>query len=349
MKLRIKGFIVLLICAFSFLNATERSIGILTREDFKGEISFAYRIQSACKNIHWEADVIDIQNPGEFAKKHYDFVINLVPGNYKHPNCKNYLAIFHPKHHYFNKKRFLKAHYRSYDGYLLTYIPGADGKSKRDFANTDKFPYMQWYPTVQKQEYRIIDPAYLFHICSTWGNRYVDAKFKHLFSLLDKEPTTRFYGSPKVKPLYPRSYQGMIPYDNTSLYELAAQAGVSLVIHAGEHNAQGLPSGRIFEAAASSTVIICDQNSFVRDHFGDTVLYINTNESSLSIYNQIQRHLDWIKANKSKALEKAKKAYDIYIEKFLLEDQLLRLGEFHDRLSKRPPKNLVEQNKNKLF
>jgi hypothetical protein len=344
-KSRVKSFILLLLCAFSVLNAAERKIGILIRDDYKGEISFAYRIKSACKNIHWEADVIDIQNPGEHAKKNYDFVINLVPGNYKHSNCKNYLAIFHPKHHYFNKKKFLKAHYRSYDGYLLTYTPGADGNGKKDFANSDRFPYLQWYPTVQKQEYRVTDPAYLFHICSTWGNRYVDAKFRHLLSLLDKDPHTRLYGSPKVKPLYPRSYQGMIPFDDGSLYERAAQAGVSLVIHSSEHNAHGLPSGRIFEAAASSTVIICDQNSFVRNHFGETVLYINTDENSLSIYNQIQHHLEWIKANKSQALEKAQKAHAIYLEKFLLEDQLLRLGEFHDRLSKPTPRSLAGRQK----
>lgn len=315
------------------------------RTDFKGEISFAYRIKSACKNIDWEADVIDSQNPGELANHNYDFVINLVPGAYKHPNCKNYLAIFHPKHHYFNKKKFLKSYYRSYDGYLLTYTPGSNGKGKKDFANSDRFPYMLWYPTVPKQEYRVTDPSYLFYICCTWGNRYVDAKFRQLLTFLDKEPYTRFYGSPKVKSLYPRSYQGTIPYEDASFYEIAAQAGVSLVLHSAEHNAYGLPSGRIFEAAASSTVIICDQNSFVRGHFGDAVLYINTEESSLSIYNQIQHHLNWIRENKSAALEKAKRAHSIYMEKFLLEDQLLRLGEFHDQLSKQPPKDLDRRNK----
>jgi hypothetical protein len=35
------------------------------------------------------------------------------------------------------------------------------------------------------------------------------------------------------------------------------------------------------------------------------------------------------------ALEKAKRANQIYKEKFLLEDQLLQLGKFHDRLSKK--------------
>lgn len=195
---------------------------------------------------------------------------------------------------------------------------------------------MRWYPTVQKLEYQTTDPSHLFYICCTWGNRFQDEKFRRCLRLLDKEPYVRFYGSPLFQVLYPQSYQGTIPYDDESLYEIAAQAGVTLVLHSSDHNAYGLPSGRIFEAAAASTVIICDQNAFVRENFGDSVLYINTDEDGESIFNQIQRHMDWIKDNRTEALEKAKKANAIYKEKFLLEDQLLRLEEFHDRLSLLP-------------
>jgi hypothetical protein len=336
---RIKSFIFLLAIAFAQMNASERHIGIVVRNDFNGELSFAHRMKSACKNIHWDADIIDIENPGELAKTSYDFVINLVPGSYPHPKCKNYLVIFHPLHDFFTRKGFLKEKYRCYDGYLLTYDPSASRKGNKDFVSGSKFPYMMWYPTVQRHAYQATDPSYLFHVCCSWGNRYKEKKFRELLGLLDKEPYTRFYGNLKIQSLYPQSYQGSIPFDEMSLYELSAQAGVTLVLHSEKHNAHGLPSGRIFEAAASSTVIICDPNSFVLDHFGDSVLYINTNESAPSIYNQIQKHMDWIRRNKAKALEKAKKAHAIYREKFLLEDQLLRLGEFHDRLTfeKRSP------------
>jgi hypothetical protein len=260
-------------------------------------------------------------------------VINLVPGTYKHPKCKNYLAIFDPEHHYFDDNGFLKKKYQSYDGYLLTYSPSSCGLGKKSFANQRRSPYMLWYPSVQKREFKTIDPSHLFYICCAWGNRFKDENFQQCLNLLDKERYMRFYGSSKFQSLYPQSYQGAIPHDDESLYDIASEAGVSLVLHSSIHNTYGLPSGRIFELAAASSVIICDQNPFVMQHFGDSVLYIDTNEDGPSIHRQIQQHMEWIRINKNKALEKAKKAYLINKEKFSLEDQLLRLAEFHDQLS----------------
>lgn len=288
-----------------------------------GELSFAYRIQSACKNLGWKADVDDIENPEILKNNSYDFVISLAPGFYTFPSCKNYLAIFHPIHHYF-ESGILKEEYSSYDGYLLTYTPEVDSKT---------YPYMPWFPTVQRREYQRLDPQYLFHIYCTWGNRFEDDKFRHLFSLLDKEPYARFYGNSLCELICPQSYQGGIPFDGESLCATASQAGVSLILHSSEHNKYGLPSGRIFEAIAASTVIICDQNRFVHHHFGDSILYINTDKDAESIFKQIQSYMAWIKNNPDAALEKAKKAHEIYKKQFLLEDQLLKLEEFHHRLS----------------
>src|ERR1700722_753389 len=96
-------FILFLLTFFSLLDASERYIAVLASQDFVGEFAFAYRIKSACNNLHWKVDLISIQNAKELKKKNYDFVINLTPGTYKHPKCNNYLAIFHPTHHYFRK------------------------------------------------------------------------------------------------------------------------------------------------------------------------------------------------------------------------------------------------------
>lgn len=325
-------------CQQVFAQDVQRHIAVLIKPDFRGEISFAYRIQSACKNLHWEADVLDIHHCNHLSDSPYDFVINLVPGSYPHPKCKNYMAIFHPTHHYFDKKGFLKKKYRRYDGYLLTYSPQ---KEPQSFFYRRPFPYIQWYPTVQRREHQKVDPSRLFHICCLWGNRFEDKKFRRCLHLLDKEPSTRFYGSQLIQSLYPKSYQKSLPYEGEELYETAAEAGVTLVLHSSAHNRCGVPSGRIFEAAAASTVIICDENTFVREHFGDSVLYINTDETGESIYKQIRDHMHWIQSHKEAALEKAAKAHAIYKEKFALEDQLLRLGEFHDQQI-RPPKSLFQ-------
>ena len=332
----IKSLILFSLLFLSGLEASEKYVGLFVNRDFRGELSFAYRIQFACRNIGWKADVIDIPKKGEFRDKKYDFVINLIPGAYKHAGCKNYLAIFHPLHHYFNKKGFLFRKYCSYDGYLLTYSPAALGKKRKSFANPRKYPFMSWYPTVQKQNAKAADPSSLFYICCSWGNRFEDEKFQNFLKRLDSEPYTRFYGSSIFQSAYPESYRGEIAYDDESLYEMAANAGVALVLHSSDHNQHGIPSGRIFEAAAASCIIISDRNAFVQNTFGDNVLYINTGEDAVSIFNQIRGHMNWIRENKLKALEMAKKANQIFKENFLLEDQLLRLGEFHDRLTHKP-------------
>lgn len=324
---------VVFLFASIFLNATERYIGIIIKPDFRGERSFAYRIKSACSHIGWNADVIDLDDYETLRKNKYDFVISLVPGAYKSPKSKNYLAIFHPLHHFFDKNGFMYKRYQSYDGYLLAYLPGDFKKKKTVFENDEKFPYMQWYPTVQKLEIQTTNPRYLFHIPCAWGDRFWDIKFKRCLRLLDKRPYMRFYGDPMFKKYYPKSYKEEISYRNESLYRVLAKAGITLVIHSAEHNKYGLPSGRIFEAAAASTVIICDQNSFVQNHFGDSVLYIDTDSDGQCIHNQIQHHMEWIRTNKIEALEKAKEAHAIFEKKFLLEDQLLKLEEFHNQIT----------------
>lgn len=319
-------FLFLLFSQFVFSN--QKKVALLIRPDFRGEFAFAMRIQAAAKNLNWKVDIINIKHSKLIKNNPYDFVINLVPGHYKRPKCKNYLALFDPINHCFQKNGRLKHRYRHYDGYLLTYTPT---KEDINFSNGN-LPYLRWYPTVQYFPYEKVDPSYLFHLCCLWGNRFEDGKFSQFFSLLDREPYTRLYGIELFHALYPNSYQSTISM-NCHIPQVASKAGVSLVLHSSVHNAYGLPSGRIFEAAAASTVIICDENPFVKKHFGNSVLYINTNENGESIYHQVHRHMQWIQSHKEEALKKAKDAYEIYQKHFLLEDQLLRLSDFHDSIS----------------
>lgn len=316
---------------FSFtINAAERHIALLVYGDFKGEVSFAHRIKAACDRINWDADIFDVRNPISLENDRYDFVINLVPYTYDFPNCKNYLAIFHPEHHFFDKGA-LKPEYRSYDGYLLSYLP--EETQNKNFG----FPYLIWYPTAHWRHYKQVQPNDLFYIACTWGNR-VSRKFLDLFLSLDNEPFMKIFGDPLFQSWFTKSYQKPIPYDADSICDLASNCGVTLILHSNDHNRIGTPSGRIFEAASASTVIICDQNPFVMEHFKDSVLYINTKGKASSINRQIKHYMNWIKNNPQEALEKAAKAHEIFEKEFLLEDQLLRLEKFHKELTNAHPK-----------
>jgi WD40 repeat protein len=324
----------LLICQPNFgaeKIASGKRIAVLTRPDYQGEYSFAHRIKAACSNLNWKADILEIRHFNRLKRNKYDFVINLVPGTPKLRRSTSYLAIFHPVHHYFTPHGSIKTLYSDYDGYLLSYSPKRDEKIFWD----QKLPYISWYPTVQEREYRKVNPTHLFYLACLWGDRFKGPKMQQLLRLLDQEPYMRVYGNKLITQFCPQRYCSTLPFDADSVCEAASQAGVTLVLHSQDHNVYGLPSGRIFEAAAASTVIICDDNAFVKTHFGDSVLYINTNENIESICRQIQSHMNWIQLNKAEALDKARRAHAIYKNHFLLETQILRLGEFHDQLSKK--------------
>jgi|GEM_PF-727471 len=322
-------YVLLFLLLSQTLISKERYVAIRIRDSYKGEISFAHRIKAAAENLGWTVDVTDFYDRKQ-ARNKYDFVISLVPGYYKKPKCNNYLAIFHPSHHYFDRTGKLKKRYLKYQGYLLTYHPTDDDPNFKQA----ELPHFFWYPSTQKMAYSKVDPTHLYYLCSEWGDRYRSEKFQKILSHLDKEPFTKLYGVPRFKEIYPNSYQGHPPYDATSLYEIARNAGISLVFHSSDHNKFGIPSGRIFEATASGTVVISDKNSFVKQNFGDSVFYIDTSECADSITYQIEKHIAWIEANKEEALKKAKVAYEINQKSFSLEKQLVKLGEFHDELTR---------------
>lgn len=329
----IKYFFCLFLFFINFASASDRSILIVCHNALKGELAFAERVKAAAERIHWKADIYKLTVKKNKIKKKYDIVVNLTPNNINVPKSKKYLAIFHPEHHFFDQNGYLKKVYQNYDGYLLTYDPAISSDPKT-FVNKKKYPYMKWYPTAQFICYQVVNPNYLFYIPSCWGDRESSTNMREFQSLLDLKLYTHFYGTRILKKKFPHSYRKMIPYDAKSLISTITSDGVSLVIHSSNHNEVGLPSGRIFEAAAASSVIICDKNAFVKENFGDSVLYIDSSQGGSEIFAQVDKHMKWIKTHKAEALEKAKRAHKIFVQKFLLEDQLIRLGEFHDQIVK---------------
>jgi spore maturation protein CgeB len=108
--------------------------------------------------------------------------------------------------------------------------------------------------------------------------------------------------------------------------------GVTLILHDADHFLGRTPTARIFEAAAASTIIITDRNPFIEKNFRDAVLYIDQEKSAEELFQQIDSHMKWIKDNPEKALLLAKKAHEIFIQKYTLEAQLEKLVNLHKTL-----------------
>lgn len=184
--------------------------------------------------------------------------------------------------------------------------------------------FSAWYPTVGANDYEPTGPNELMYCGIAWSaqQKDVQGRFQILWNKLDQLDYFVVYGhAPTWKHM--KHYKGCIPMDGTSFVDTIHKHGMMLVMHSEHHLASGAPSGRIFEAAAAAAIIICDQHPFVKREFGDTVFYID--ETKDTVFEQIEAHVTWIRANPEKAMNMARKAHTIFMEKFTLEQQLLAL------------------------
>ena len=332
--LRMKNvYIIGVVVLYFFLSALgvqarEQNIALVIRPCFFGEMEFASRIVRAGENIGWKSTILDYQDKTIEDEK-YDFVLSLVPEAYPSSHA-TYLALFDPKNHYFKNDGQLKFEYKIYDGYLVTYPIDYSEKSVPFFSFR---PWIDWFPLVQFLEYKEVDPTHLFYVCCSWGSRAKDEKYKTFLKLLDQSSYAYFYGRSSFESFYPNSYKGPIPVDGESILTEIHNAGICLVLHSSNHLESAIPSGRIFEAIASSAVVISDKNPFVEANFGDAVFYVDQNSNGEDLFKQVEAHVNWIRTHKEESIAMAKKAYEIYREKFLLEDQLIRLEKWHDKIT----------------
>jgi hypothetical protein len=323
-------FLVFLISCFcSDLLAVTR-MGIISDSFYYGEREVGFRIKLAAESLGWQVFLDEDRGRRLEKVKRLDWTICLLPGNpFTRSDCANYMAIFHP-FDYFDQDRRLLPFYEKYDGYLLTVKPDLfDCRLESGNKKTFSIPF---YPTVQRVEYQKLAFNHLVTILPVWGNRRNSEKFKGVYRLLSQTDFARFYGVLADPTVIPNGYMGTLPFDGVSIIQTFQKHGIVLVLHSQQHNKGEIPSARIFEAAAASAVIISDQNPFVKEHFGDSVYYVNTKLSSIEIFAQIKGHMDRIHQDPETALKMAQKSHQIFIDKFLMTDQLLRLDSMHKKM-----------------
>ena len=73
-------------------------------------------------------------------------------------------------------------------------------------------------------------------------------------------------------------------------------------------------------------MIISDKNEFVEREFKESVLYID--QSRDDMFEHIESHMRWIRENPEIAMEKARLAHAIFLEKFTLEKQLEKFYQY---------------------
>lgn len=330
-----KIFSAILLITFTFLHSDEtlpttpKIRMFLFTDIFNGELEFAKRIQISCRNLDWDCDIADITKEDNDTRL-YDWNFTLVPFRASLQNQPDYIMLFDPIHHYFNTDGHLNETFKSFSGYLATYT---NIDLLFEDVGESRVYNKPWYPTVQYRPYQVVKPDHLFYIIAGWGNRRLHPKYISLQDKLSKKSYTDLYGDPNMGKRYKKAYRGKIPFDGETILDQISKSGVCLVLHSETHLEYQIPSGRIFEAAAASAVIISDNNQFVIDNFGDSVLYVDQRLSASDMFKQIDRHMSWIKNNKHKALELARRSHQIFEDRFLLENQLLDFEHYHRQLN----------------
>ena len=294
------------------------------------EKEFLRRAAIAAKRISFEfcevvtSDDIESFKPDVVIASH-----EFTPKLTKYPTLG---AMWSPSSLYFNDKNRLKS-ILSYDGYLIGSELVAQFVEDLTFSTT-KNPVLSdflFLPSTYKipQKKQKLEKFSIFYAGVHWdGARHGD-----VFEELDERKILNAYGPESSWSLFKNSYRGRVPFDGNSLFGLLSSHGVALCLHKDAHRQFNTPSMRLFEAAASGAVIISDDFPFVREHFGDSVLYLPKFESgSTIIADHIESHLDWINTNPKLAAEMANVSNRIFEEKLCLEKMLSRLPEFVDRV-----------------
>lgn len=317
---------------------------LITHKGGMGEQEMAERIRLAGKSLNLECANFPLHQHSIFKRLfpnyrerfatlfHPDLVISLQGDKIYYPHAKHYIALTHGSNYYFTSNSILPAHHLiDFDGYLICF---PDQEKLFTYCNfvEKECHHITWYTTCGKTDF--IPPPHfkLFYCGFNMANTTFGAKYKQLFSRLNKTHYFNVYGQKNEWRHTPNCYRGFIKCDGTSLLQTMHNSGVTLVLHAPDHFLGQTPTGRIFEACAASTVIICDRHPFIEKHFGDSVLYIDQEKSSEELFQQIDTHMRWIQSHPSEAILLAKKSHEIFLKKFTLEVQLENLIDLHKSL-----------------
>ncbi|MBE9178291.1 hypothetical protein IQ268_06785 [Oculatella sp. LEGE 06141] len=291
------------------------------------ETELSRRIYLAANAIGWDAAEVGCAD--EIKPFAPDFVISLHHQAAKLTAYPTYGCMWNPPEFFEKEEKYVK-NILSYDGYLVS--SGTIHRWLHHLLYTTPKRYLMapFYTSCHRVPYHapLLDDPRLVYFGVNWDG----SRFQQLFAGLDAQDYMEIYGEPSGWQYLQQSYRGTLPCDGVSVLETLNRAGIGLCLHKEQHRQTGIPSMRIFEIVASGAIAICSEHSFIKETFGDSVLYIDADLSVAELVQQISQRVEWVRHHPQAALALSQTAHAIYWQNYSLEQLLQGIAAQHEAL-----------------
>jgi glycosyltransferase involved in cell wall biosynthesis len=299
--------------------------------EYVAETELARRICLAGSKLGWE--IIEVGSSSAIKSFNPDFVLALHFRTPKVTGFPTYGCMWNPVSFFKLWDAGDKPHKNilSYDGYLSS-SQQIDTWLRDMLYGTNKISFIcpDFYTSCHQTLYQQpqLENPQLVYIGTNWDGW----PYQEIFKRLDRESYMQVYGPSETWKYLRSSHKGSLEFDGASVISTLNKAGIGLCLHKQEHIDEAVPSMRIFEIVASGALAICQEHPFIEKAFGDSVFYIDSNLSPREQVSQISTHVQWVQDNQQKALEMSMRAHQIFMEKYTLENLLLKITPYHQEL-----------------
>lgn len=323
------------------------------------------RIEIAAKNTNLPIDIISkngyyldeeyYETTKRVKESDYEFMVSVHYDDIKFLDIFMYYTLWVPpeiamRYDFYNQ---IKKNVLFNDDYIVHDLGGMSGHLKTLLWDTgrslDGATSLTAAPPASCAKEPRLDDPYLFYCGINW-EKLIGEQKRHsgVFDLFEEYPYIKIYG-PESTWTGSKRYCGKIPFDGVSIINEINEAGIVLALSSDAHYRAGSATNRIYEGCAGGAVIISDTNPYIVNKFGDSVLYFDFDKKNpKKMYDQIVKHVTWIRENKEDALKLARRAQEIFLRDHAMEKQLLRLVENHEKRKEYVNSVLMGKDKNSV-
>ncbi len=289
-------------------------------------------------------EVVHCSHSGEVDACSPDFVLAPASTRPKLNDFPHYGVLHDPRETYLSERQFFN-NLRTHDGWLA--LAGVMRRFARDVAfsiGRDQEVGV-YYNSCQRLDHAAPLESILRERrlrIAYFGTNW-DRRRARLFRMLSHEPGIAICGPRDAwRDIEPAAYCGAPPFDGHSVQAFYAECGAGLCLLSDKHFRDDVISNRVFEVSSAGALCIASAIPWLREHFGDSLYYIDQRLPDPQLLQQILDARERIYADPAAALQRAAEARRIFEEKFSAEALLANAAAHHLRQSSRRQARLSE-------